>query len=138
VVDACRKPGITEQTYDRSKLEYGEMRVDQAKRLKVLEQGNLQLKQIVANRDLDLSILKEVSSGKLLTQARQCKAMGNSITKLHVTMCRTCYAIGQDRSSYRRYWPQRDPHQEYAREPMARRWVVPPAAAHVSQSRLVL
>lgn len=44
------------------------MNVDQAKRLKVLEQGNLQLKQIVANRDRDLPILKEVSSGKLASK----------------------------------------------------------------------
>ena len=63
VVDACRKLGITEQTYYRWKKEYGGLRVDQAKRLKVLEQENLRLKRIVANQALDLSILKEVASG---------------------------------------------------------------------------
>lgn len=63
VVDACRKLGITEQTYDRWKKEYGGLRVDQAKRLKTLEQENLRLKRIVANQALDLSILQEVASG---------------------------------------------------------------------------
>ena len=63
VLDACRKLGITEQTYDRWKKEYGGLRVDQAKRLKTLEQENLRLKRIVANQALDLSILKEVASG---------------------------------------------------------------------------
>jgi putative transposase len=38
VLDACRKLGITEQTYYRWKKEYGRLRVDQAKRLKTMEQ----------------------------------------------------------------------------------------------------
>ena len=63
VLDACRKLGITEQTYHRWKKEYGGLRVDQAKRLKALEQENLRLKRIVANQALDLSILQEVASG---------------------------------------------------------------------------
>jgi hypothetical protein len=31
VVDACRKLGFTEQTYYHRKIEYGGLRVDQAK-----------------------------------------------------------------------------------------------------------
>lgn len=49
VLDACRKLGITEQTYYRWKKEYGGLRVDQAKRLKTLEQENQRLKRIVAD-----------------------------------------------------------------------------------------
>ena len=63
LLDACRKLGITEHTYDRWKKEYGGLRVDQAKRLKSLEQENTRLKRIVANQALDLSVLKEVASG---------------------------------------------------------------------------
>jgi putative transposase len=63
VPEACRKVGITEQTYYRWKKEYGGLRVDQAKRLKALEQENLRLKRIVADQAVDLSILKEVASG---------------------------------------------------------------------------
>ena len=63
VLDTCRKLGITEQTYYRWKNEYGGLRVDQAKRLKALEQENLRLKRIVADQALDLSILKEDASG---------------------------------------------------------------------------
>jgi hypothetical protein len=54
---------ITEQTYYRWKKEYGGLRVDQAKRLKSLEQENSRLKRIVADLSLDNSILKEVASG---------------------------------------------------------------------------
>jgi putative transposase len=63
VLDVCRRLGITEQTYYRWKKEYGGLRVDQAKRLKSLEQENLRLKRIVADQAVDLSILKEVASG---------------------------------------------------------------------------
>ena len=41
VLDSCRKLGITEQTYYRWNKEYGGLSVDQAKRLKGLEQENL-------------------------------------------------------------------------------------------------
>jgi transposase-like protein len=63
IVDACRKLGITEQTYYRWKRAYGGLRVDQAKRLKGLEQENVRLKRLVADLSLDNSILKEVASG---------------------------------------------------------------------------
>ena len=59
----CKKLGIAEQTYYRWRKEYGGLRVDQAKRLKQLEQENARLKKLVADLSLDNSILKEVSSG---------------------------------------------------------------------------
>ncbi len=40
VAEVCRKLGISEQTYYRWRKEYGGMRVDQARRLKELEQEN--------------------------------------------------------------------------------------------------
>jgi len=63
IAEVCRKLGITEQTYYRWKKEYGGLRVDQAKRLKGLEQENARLKRIVADQAVDLSILKEVAAG---------------------------------------------------------------------------
>jgi putative transposase len=63
VVDACRKLWITEQPYYRWKKEYGGLRVDQAKRLKGLEQENARLKRLVADLSLDHSVLKEVAAG---------------------------------------------------------------------------
>jgi len=63
VLDACRTLGITEHTYDRWKKEYGGLRVDQAQRLKSLEQEHARLKRLVADLSLDNSMLKEVASG---------------------------------------------------------------------------
>jgi putative transposase len=63
VVQACRKIGVTEQTYYRWRKEYGGLRLDQAKRLKDLEKENGRLKRVVADQVLDIAILKEASSG---------------------------------------------------------------------------
>jgi putative transposase len=63
VADVWRKLGVSEQTYDRWRKEYGGMRVDQAKRLKELEQENTRLKKLVADLSLANAILKEVNRG---------------------------------------------------------------------------
>lgn len=61
--EVCRKLGVTEQTYYRWRKEYGGLRVNQAKRLKLLETENIRLKKLVADQALDIAILKEASSG---------------------------------------------------------------------------
>ena len=63
VADVCRQLEVTEQTYYRWKKEYGGLRVDQAKRLKHLEKENGQLKKLVADQALDISILREAARG---------------------------------------------------------------------------
>jgi len=51
-------------TYYRWRKEYGGLGLDQARRLKDLEQENARLKRVVADLSLDNLILKEVSTGK--------------------------------------------------------------------------
>ena len=58
-----KKIGVSDHTYYRWRKEYGGMRVDQARRLKELEQENSRLKKLVADLSLDNAILKEVSRG---------------------------------------------------------------------------
>ncbi len=55
--------GVSSHTYYRWRKEYGGMRVDQARRLKELEQENSRLKKLVADLSLDNAILKEASRG---------------------------------------------------------------------------
>jgi transposase-like protein len=63
VGEACRKIGVTEQTYYRWRKAYGGMRLEQARRLKDLEKENARLKKLVADISLDNAILKEVAEG---------------------------------------------------------------------------
>lgn len=58
-----RKLGITDVTYYRWRKEYGGMQIEQARRLKDLEQENARLKKLVGELSLDNTILKEVSKG---------------------------------------------------------------------------
>jgi len=58
-----RKLGVSDVTYYRWKKEYGGMHVDQARRLKEIEQENTRLKKLVADLSLDNSILTEVARG---------------------------------------------------------------------------
>ena len=63
VMEACRKLGISENTYYRWRQEYGGLNIDQARRLKQLEQENARLKRTVAELALDKQILKEAAEG---------------------------------------------------------------------------
>jgi putative transposase len=58
-----KKIGVSDHTYYRWRKEYGGMRVDQARRLKELEQENSRLKKLVSDLSLDNAILKEASRG---------------------------------------------------------------------------
>jgi putative transposase len=61
--ETARKIGVCGATLARWKKEFGGLRVDQAKRLKELEQENARLKKLVANQALDIDILKVAASG---------------------------------------------------------------------------
>ena len=49
---------ITEPTYHRWRARFGGMEAEEAKRLKLLELENARLKKLLAERDLDVDILK--------------------------------------------------------------------------------
>ena len=63
VAEACRELAISEQTFYRWKKEYGALKLDQAKRLRELENENGRLKKLVADLSLDNAILKEAVRG---------------------------------------------------------------------------
>ena len=62
VADACRRIGVTEQSYYRWRKEYGGLKMDQARRMKELEKENARLRRAVSDLTLDKlqSILREV------------------------------------------------------------------------------
>ena len=63
VVDAVRAIGVTEATYYRWRAEYGGLKLDQVKRLKLLEQENGRLRRAVPDLTLEKLVLKEAASG---------------------------------------------------------------------------
>ena len=61
--EVCRGLGISEQSYYRWRREYGGLRTDQARRLKVLEKENVRLRKAVSDLTLDKLILEEALEG---------------------------------------------------------------------------
>jgi putative transposase len=63
VEEVLRQLGISDATYYKWRKEYGGLRIDQAKRLKELEQENNRLRKVIADLTIDNSILKEAARG---------------------------------------------------------------------------
>ena len=63
--EICRKLGVTEATFYRWKKKFAGMGVSEVRRLKVLEEENRKLKQLVADLSLDKAMLQEVVRKKL-------------------------------------------------------------------------
>lgn len=64
VADICRQYGISTATFYNWKRKFGGLEVSEAKRLKSLESENAKLKKLLAEAELDKSILKDVLSKK--------------------------------------------------------------------------
>jgi len=58
-----QKLEVSEATYHRWQQQYGGMKSEEAKRLKQLEVENKQLKEIVADQQLDIKMLKHLTEG---------------------------------------------------------------------------
>ena len=63
ITEVARQLEVSEMTYYKWRKEYGGLRVDQARRLKELEQENGRLRKVVADLTIDNSILKEAARG---------------------------------------------------------------------------
>jgi putative transposase len=63
VGQVCRTLGIAEQTFCCWRREYGGLKIEQAKRLKALEQENARLRRAVSDLTLDKLILQEAVRG---------------------------------------------------------------------------
>lgn len=62
--ELVRRHGISRQTFYRRRQKYGQMQVDEAKRLWELEEENRWLKRIVADQALNLQVLRDVLGQK--------------------------------------------------------------------------
>ena len=60
VPEICRKMGIVEQTFYRWKKKYVGMGVADIRKLRILEEENRKLKQLVADLSLDKQMLQDV------------------------------------------------------------------------------
>ena len=59
VAAVCREHGIAETTFYRWRKAYGGMTVNEAQRLKELERENARLKRLLAERVLEIDLLRQ-------------------------------------------------------------------------------
>ena len=64
VAEAAKKHKVSEPTIYAWRKHFGQMEAADVKRLKALEIENSRLKQLLAERDLDIEVLKEINAKK--------------------------------------------------------------------------
>ncbi len=64
IASVCRIHGIAENTFYKWRKKYGGVDVAAVKRLRELEQENTRLKRLLAERDLEVDVMKEVLAKK--------------------------------------------------------------------------
>jgi putative transposase len=64
VAAVAKKHGISSETIYKWRRKFGGMDVADAKRLKQLEQENARLKKLLAERDLEVEVMKEINAKK--------------------------------------------------------------------------
>lgn len=62
IADLCRERGISQNTFYTWRRKFGAMQTSDVKRLRELERENARLKRLLAERDLDIDILKELTA----------------------------------------------------------------------------
>ena len=64
VAVVAKRHGVSEQTIYTWRRRFGMLQTDDIRRLKQLEQENGRLKKIVAERDLEIEVMKEIALKK--------------------------------------------------------------------------
>jgi len=60
--ELCRRHAVSEQTFYRWRRKYGGLSVSEARRLKDLEKENSRLKRLLAERDVEIDVMKDLLS----------------------------------------------------------------------------
>jgi putative transposase len=62
VAEVAKRYGISEQTIYSWRKRFGELRSEDVRRLRQLEAENARLKKLIAERDLEIEVMKEVAA----------------------------------------------------------------------------
>ena len=62
VPEVAKRHGLSEQTIYTRRKRSGELRAEDVRRLRQLEAENARLKKLVAERDLEIEVMKEVAA----------------------------------------------------------------------------
>lgn len=60
----AKRHGVSEPSIDAWRKKFGDMGADDVRRLKQLEQENTRLQRLVAERDLEIEVMKKIAAKK--------------------------------------------------------------------------
>ncbi len=64
IAEVAKKHGVSEQTLYLWRKRYGQLDTADVKQLRTLQQENARLKKLLAERDLEIEVMKEVTEKK--------------------------------------------------------------------------
>ena len=64
IASVAKKHGVSEQSIYTWRKKFGAFQADDVKRLRQLEAENARLKKLVAERDLEIEVMKEINAKK--------------------------------------------------------------------------
>ncbi|MEE9475237.1 MAG: IS3 family transposase [Roseateles sp.] len=109
VAEAAKKHKVSEPTIYAWRKHFGQLEVADVKRLKALELENSRLKKLLAERDLDIEVLKEINAKKLVSPLAR-RAQVAFARERGLSLRRACGLIGMSRAtpSYQPRLPAKD------------------------------
>ncbi|WP_418117919.1 IS3 family transposase [Variovorax sp. 350MFTsu5.1] len=109
VAEAAKKHKVSDATIYAWRKHFGQMEAADVKRLKALELENSRLKKLLAERDLDLEILKEINAKKLVSPLARREQLA-FVRARGLSLRRACGLIGMSRAtpSYELRLPAKD------------------------------
>jgi len=67
VAEVAKKHGVSEQTIYLWRKRFGELEAVDVKRLRQIESENAKLKKLLAERDLEIDLMKEIARKKMVS-----------------------------------------------------------------------
>ena len=64
IKEYCRQKDVSEQTFYKWRKRFGKMEVEEVRHFKQLQQENARLKRLLAERDLEIDVMREVLAKK--------------------------------------------------------------------------
>ncbi len=100
VADVAKKHGISDQTIYLWRKRFGELQAADVKRLRQVEAENAKLKKLLAERDLEIEVMKEVAEKKMVSAPVRRRQVAY-VRDRGISVRRACALMSVARSSLR-------------------------------------
>lgn len=109
VAAVAKTHGVSEQILYNWRQRFGEMNSDEIRRPKQLEQENARLKKTLAERDLEIEVMKEIATKKVVSVRARRRQVGFAVNRgLSQRRARTLLSVARSSLRYEPRFPERD------------------------------